>query len=267
LNENNLTAATIKNFTPVPDLILIKYGLVTAMVYGSIWRFVQMKNGVCTASQKKIATRAGVCIRTLQKNVKILISEGYITSQKNSFGITYSITKLNGFETTSQLSLKRKARNVVEVNYNNENGTSKQDALATQDLHTKKVLKKDYKKELKKQEQGLSNNNFKEYVLIENNPLLDVDVFPELVRPLAKSFVERTERRGKLQKTEIKSWIMDLENLRINGITPEIINAAIEYSYKKELIVATPQSIVKVALSLKTKLITPNKYPGATKIW
>ena len=88
--------AKIKNFTPLLDDLVKDYGIVTAAVWGRVWRYAQQKNKVCQASTEKIGNELGMNRRTVIRHIKILVESGYI--KDHTPGIrnrphTYSITK------------------------------------------------------------------------------------------------------------------------------------------------------------------------------
>jgi len=68
----------VKGFTPVIDILVDKLGLMPALVYGNVWRFCQMEDGVCKARLEKIAKRVGVSYKTAQRHIKVLCNEGYL---------------------------------------------------------------------------------------------------------------------------------------------------------------------------------------------
>jgi len=67
----------IDGFTPLPDLIVNKYGVITAAVWGSTWRYCQMSDGVCRASLEKIAKRIGVSRQTVITHLEILVKDKF----------------------------------------------------------------------------------------------------------------------------------------------------------------------------------------------
>jgi hypothetical protein len=76
-----------KNFTMVSDELVDKYGLVCAAVYGAIERYA-MQNGICSASQQKIADRVGLSPRTVIEHEQRLISDGLLIELPSGPGET-----------------------------------------------------------------------------------------------------------------------------------------------------------------------------------
>jgi len=68
----------VKGFTPVIDVIVQDIGLMSATVYGVMWRYFQMGDHVCRASLQTIAGRIGTDRSTVQRHAKMLCTAGYI---------------------------------------------------------------------------------------------------------------------------------------------------------------------------------------------
>lgn len=68
----------IKDFTPVLDTIIEKLDILSGMVYGRVWRYCQMEEGKCFASQKKLANDLGVSTKTIERRLKLLVKEKYL---------------------------------------------------------------------------------------------------------------------------------------------------------------------------------------------
>ena len=68
----------VKGFTPVIDVLVAEVGLITANVYGVVWRYCQMETGVCTASLETIAHRIGSSRKTAERHIKRLVKQGYL---------------------------------------------------------------------------------------------------------------------------------------------------------------------------------------------
>jgi DnaD/phage-associated family protein len=70
--------ATISKFTPCPDALVEKYSHTTALVWGKIWRYCQMKDELCRAAIKRLADDLGLTDDTIAKHIKLLEKGGYI---------------------------------------------------------------------------------------------------------------------------------------------------------------------------------------------
>lgn len=91
-------------FTPVFDIMLEAVGLSAAVVYGVVWRFAQMDSGTCTASQEKIAKRAGISVGNVRLHLSKLVEAGHLTKQPiKGKGVIYTPTLLNLSTHTAQI--------------------------------------------------------------------------------------------------------------------------------------------------------------------
>jgi DNA-binding Lrp family transcriptional regulator len=70
--------AEVNGFTPVIDVILKDVGVMSAVVFGRMWRYCQMKDGVCNASLETIANELSVDRTTVIKHIATLIEHGYL---------------------------------------------------------------------------------------------------------------------------------------------------------------------------------------------
>lgn len=95
MSTDRETKARIKNFTPLLDDLVHKYGVITAAVWGRVWRYTQQENGVCQASLDKIADELQMNRRTVIRHLEILTQEGYLfdhTPELRNKPHTYAIT-------------------------------------------------------------------------------------------------------------------------------------------------------------------------------
>jgi len=67
-----------EGWTPVLDILAKQEGLTTAAVFGRIWRFCQMEEGVCRASQETIGDSIGVSAKTVQRHAQRLCALDYL---------------------------------------------------------------------------------------------------------------------------------------------------------------------------------------------
>jgi DNA-binding Lrp family transcriptional regulator len=70
--------AEVDGFTPVIDVVVKDTSLMTAVIFGGIWRYCQMQNGVCQSTLEKIAERTGVGRQTVIEHIRVLEQAGYI---------------------------------------------------------------------------------------------------------------------------------------------------------------------------------------------
>lgn len=74
----NPLSDSVGTFTPIVDDIAKELGLVTAAVYGAVWRFCQMEDRVCRASLEKLAEVLGVDRATVMRHIKVLCEKEYL---------------------------------------------------------------------------------------------------------------------------------------------------------------------------------------------
>lgn len=69
---------TESDFIPVPDVLIKKYGYVTALVWGCIWAYCYISNGVCEEKMETIAAGLYMSERTVMRHITILETGGYL---------------------------------------------------------------------------------------------------------------------------------------------------------------------------------------------
>lgn len=70
--------ATVDGFTPIIDTVVQDVGLMAAAVFGKVWRYCQMQDGVCKASQERIAEELGITRKTVNNYLSTLVEAGYL---------------------------------------------------------------------------------------------------------------------------------------------------------------------------------------------
>jgi len=75
---NKTVLAEVEGFTPVIDRLAKEYGLLHAAVFGVMWRYCQMKDGVCKASLSHLAEHLGTDRATILRHAQALCEEGYL---------------------------------------------------------------------------------------------------------------------------------------------------------------------------------------------
>jgi hypothetical protein len=70
--------AGVGGFFPVIKSLAKETSPLTALLFGVVWSYCGMKNGVCTASLETIAKEINVSKSTAFDHIKILISKGYL---------------------------------------------------------------------------------------------------------------------------------------------------------------------------------------------
>jgi hypothetical protein len=70
--------ADVDGFTPVIDSVVQDTSPITALVFGRIWRFCQLSDGVCKASLETISKDIGLDRATIYRHADILVEKGYL---------------------------------------------------------------------------------------------------------------------------------------------------------------------------------------------
>jgi len=65
-------------WTPVIDIIAQELGLMTAVVYGVVWRYCQMRSGVCYASVETLTEHLGISQKSVRRHLKRLCGAKYL---------------------------------------------------------------------------------------------------------------------------------------------------------------------------------------------
>ena len=70
--------AKVNGWTPVIDAVVLDVGMTAAVVFGKAWRYCQMSDGVCKASQERIADELGISRATDNTYFSKLTEAGYL---------------------------------------------------------------------------------------------------------------------------------------------------------------------------------------------
>lgn len=68
----------VDGFTPVIDALAKELGLIPAAVYGVVWRYCQMRDGVCRAGLEALGAALGLHPATVLRHLKALCRAGYL---------------------------------------------------------------------------------------------------------------------------------------------------------------------------------------------
>jgi hypothetical protein len=90
---------TCDGFTPIIDVVADKMGLIPAAVYGVVWRYCQMRDGVCYATLETLAGHLGCDAATIQRHIRKLCEQGYIRDMTPSLR-----NSAHEYEITSRLN-------------------------------------------------------------------------------------------------------------------------------------------------------------------
>jgi hypothetical protein len=70
--------SALSGFTPAPDILIKKYGYVTALIWGRVWRYCQGPEGYCYAKLETIAGELKMSVRNVIRHIKKLCADGYL---------------------------------------------------------------------------------------------------------------------------------------------------------------------------------------------
>lgn len=75
---NRTILTQVNGWIPLIDHLVDKYGVLTAAVWGRMWRYSQMRSGVCRASLPTIAADLRISRMTVRRAVIRLCNDGYL---------------------------------------------------------------------------------------------------------------------------------------------------------------------------------------------
>jgi DNA-binding Lrp family transcriptional regulator len=145
IDMSKTVLANVDGFTPVIDEIVKDVGLMSAVVFGRMWRFCQMKDGVCNASLEKIAEEIGVDRATVMRHAKDLCAAGYLkdlTPDLRNHPHTYADTG----KVMLRLNFGVAQNNSKKPHVADSNTTVAQSNVTVAESKLKKDSKKDSKK-------------------------------------------------------------------------------------------------------------------------
>lgn len=163
--------ANVDGFTPVIDALVTELGLMTAVVFGRVWRYCQMEDQVCKASLEKIGESIGVDRVTVMRHIKQLCDGGYLKDLTPDLRNRPHI-----YVDTGKAGIKVSIYGVAESNTSpadvSESNTSvsENDSAVTQsnrgvsESHLNKVLKKEVKKQEERESVVSSKDIFLNFI-------------------------------------------------------------------------------------------------------
>lgn len=135
----------LNGFTPVIDGMIPEVGAMTALVFGKAWRYCQMSDGVCKASQDRIADELGLSRATINTHISKLVEAGYLEDTtpdlvglphqyrdtgKANLSISFTGNVSKNLTPTSQKSLHPPVKNIdTKIPIKKESRENEDDAL------------------------------------------------------------------------------------------------------------------------------------------
>ena len=217
----------LRNFTPVIDELITKYGGTTALVYGRIWRFSNGGMRDCTASVGTIAESLGLSIPTVRKSIKDLINNKEIidkTPDRKNAPHVLNITK----QLTLSLSLDL------------EEGRKNLSTRCKDSLHKDTIKEKDLKDSRTKSVR--SGNNRVRKALEEQF------INSTRLKPPVMNTIKQKKAAGELWWSPLR----EIAELTEQDITRgcALIKLTVRRMRKDRLTISSPKSILNVAKSI-----------------
>lgn len=254
----------VDGFTPLPDLLIAKYGHITATVWGAAWRFCQMSDGVCRASMEKIAERSGISRQSAQKHMTILANDGFFEDMTPNLK-----NKPHIYRDTGKVSMY----NRLGIGVNQIDSTVNEiDSHCQLDIHEDSIKerKEDRVKDAsKKFSKGKTYGSVRGEVVDSANKTVDAileqerqyqeklakhetwphrDKFPEPIRELLDVYVKLTGQRP--AKKDVTDWLLtgqDWLDVGIKGVDLENAYKQAKPENGKGFTVARPGSLTRTA--------------------
>jgi DnaD/phage-associated family protein len=207
----------VDGFTPVIDTVMKDTSLITAVVFGGMWRYCQMKSGVCQATLDKIAERVGLSRQAIIEHIKALENAGYIedtTPTLRNRPHTYRDTGKAG------LHIGLFGVNDVDSENNLEEPTVNDvdSAINYVDSHsTPRVLEDSIKKEVKKPSSATVFKTYESEIGVItpriadaiNDYLNDLKIPPDWIIDAIHVAVENNARNWKYCVAILKRWSVE----------------------------------------------------------
>lgn len=252
MNEKKIEAS-LRNFTPLLDSLVKKHGIITAAVWGRMWRYAQQKNGVCYATITKIADELQLSRQSIFNHIKILADNQYIldtTPNLRHSPHTYEITDKALISITIEaLDQENPGVNVVDTSV--DPGVNVVDTgVNVVDTRCKRRLLKE----------TIETNNKEKISLPKNLPTGIGDLstngdwswLHHELRPLAQAFVQYTSPAMKPSKDERTLWRREVSKWQEFNASPSQIKQAVRKLQKDNLTIGGPTAITKTLRSIIT---------------
>ena len=204
-------AAKIKGFTPVSDQLCQRYGALTALIYGRVWRYSEM-NGYCTASLSRMSKEIGVSVRTFQRGVEVLELGGYLSIEERP-GLT------NVYKPTSKIAYVATVEEKTEPMPQSHNPMT--ESHETHDTESYKETEEETKEDT-----------------VPEDETYTLTPYSQLLRAFVNSSQQPVLDVGKKDNEALLKMVEA-------GCLPEDVEAAVAYSTDNSLPMSGPSSVLK----------------------
>lgn len=231
----------VSGFIPVFEVVLHHYkDYMTALVFGRMWQYCGMKDGVCKATIEKLAQDLEMSTATVTRHIELLEEGGYIydqTPERRNRPHEYvdcgKVVMKGSLSAISQKNVRPSQSNVAlsesQLIKQDKTKINKNVSLSTQDLQ--------------------EVNEKVDYILSQTK---DTWQGRELLRdnllPLADWYNKATNQV--MTKRVQKTWYKALQDWYDEGLTPEHLQIAFEAQSKWRMI-SDPNQLTKDACAIK----------------
>lgn len=222
----------MRGFTAASDILVEKYGLITASIYGVVWRYCQMERGHCNAKHSTIGERLGISGKSVQRYIKPLLDDGYLlhlnpedTHKSHQYICSDKLDKeeldfyAQGWTDCPPISTEGKTNSPPQVD--NES------TLGRTDCPPKKVVKESIKETTTKEEEGfaadfpdiinaMDERAYPPYSQAELKPVYDGLSIPEGETPIQwfEYVLDRNQQSG---DKSLECMVMVFEAINLAG--------------------------------------------------
>lgn len=248
--------ADVDGFTPVIDRIADELGLTSAAVFGRMWRFCQMEDGVCKASLETIATGLGIDRATVMRHADKLCEAKYLkdlTPDARNVPHVYADTGKAGI----RVNITVAQRNSLAESVAQSNATVAESNKTVAESKLKKVLNTDSNDTMGGlSEKELSQANGKVTAIIEaarTKSYQNRDKIPEPLMAYADLYNKLTGQEP--TKRVLSDWLLTFSEWQAEGLQLHHIEFAYKYACRPEggFLVARPASLTNTAVAMKSK--------------
>ena len=225
----------IGGFTPLIDSLAELYGIIRAAVYGKVWRYCQMKDGVCRASLETLADGMGVDRSTISRHLAALCEDGYIKD------LTPDLR--NRPHVYSDTGKSRIIVNITVAQCNTEPETVAQSNVTVAQSRLSKDIKRDSKREKPLREKAPRTRTPEELELANLQTLFSE--ITGLPQPDPQASTKQRKADGEL-------WYQPIRRIQTacNGKSETVIRDAVSRLRKNGLTISSPKSIEKTTQAI-----------------
>jgi hypothetical protein len=198
--------AEVEGFTPLLDGMVQEMGLITAAVFGKVWRYCQMKDGLCNAAQERMAGELKITRVSMNMHIGKLVEAGYLEDlTPGHIGIPHQ------YKDTGKAGLSNKLTGYTGVVNEIDNPCKNALQGVVNEIDTKIVLKKELREITRPLSKiDLDQCNAKIDAILKNerqaqNTWSGREKIPEPIRELLDVYVQITGQKP--TKGQLMDWL------------------------------------------------------------